>query len=118
MSRLNHLIIGRQAERKAARFLQRQGLTLLEKNYHQSCGEIDLIMLDEITLVFVEVRYRHSDFLGGAIESVTAAKKQRIYRTVQRYLAQHCANHTPPFRFDILAFKQQQLQWLRDTPFT
>ena len=56
----------------------RQGLTIVGRNFRTRFGEIDLIARDGRTLVFVEVRMRTSRAFGGAIESITAAKRARL----------------------------------------
>ena len=94
---------GRLAEQACCRYLQQQGLRLIEQNYRTRGGEIDLIMRDGDTLVFVEVRYRNSNAFGGAVESVTAAKQQRIVRTVQHY-CQHRRIQSP-VRIDIVGMR-------------
>jgi putative endonuclease len=106
---------GAQAERWAAQYLQRQGLKLVEQNYRSRYGEIDLIMQDGATLVFVEVRLRRNADFGGAAASIDARKQQRIIRTAQQYLA--ARTHTPPCRFDAVLMDDaqgKQLQWLRN----
>ena len=59
-----HLIEGNAAEQLAATFLQQKGLTLIEKNFRCTYGEIDLIMRDGKTLVFIEVRLRSTVILA------------------------------------------------------
>ncbi len=106
---------GALAERWAAQYLQRQGLQPVAQNYRGRFGEIDLIMLDGKTLVFVEVRLRSNAGFGGAAASIDARKQQRIIRTAQQYLA-HLA-HTPPCRFDVVLMDDAQgaqAQWLRN----
>lgn len=71
---MSSVTTGSQAEQLALNYLQQQGLTLITQNYHSRRGEIDLIMLDENTLVFVEVRYRKSAAYGSALESVNSQK--------------------------------------------
>lgn len=68
---------GALAEEAAAEFLKERGFSSLERNYSCRFGEIDLIMRDGHTLVFVEVRYRRNKSFGGAIESITVAKRQK-----------------------------------------
>ncbi|MDP1996955.1 MAG: YraN family protein, partial [Gallionella sp.] len=63
---------GAQAEQHAARYLQQQGLKPVAQNYRSRFGEIDLIMQDGATLVFVEVRLRRSANFGGAAASIDA----------------------------------------------
>lgn len=98
----NSQIFGKAAESKAARYLRSQGLRLLCRNYRSRHGEIDLIMADSNTLVFVEVRYRRSEQFGGAIESVTAAKQKKIRLTAASYLQTHPRLQSSNCRFDVI----------------
>ncbi len=91
---------GAQAEQIAARFLQRQGLTLVDTNYRCRFGEIDLILRDGETLVFAEVRLRSRSDFGGAAASIDAHKQQRLILAAQHYLAS--LSRVPPCRFDAL----------------
>jgi len=69
------------AEKKALTYLLDQGLTLLHQNYYCRFGEIDLIMLDQDTLVFIEVRYRNNNKFGGALASINQTKQRKIIKT-------------------------------------
>lgn len=105
---------GVQAERRAAQYLQQQGLQLITQNYRGRFGEIDLIMKDGIALVFIEVRLRRNADFGGAAASIDARKQQRIIRTAQQYLA--TLSHLPACRFDVVLMDNTQggeLQWLK-----
>ena len=62
------------AEKKALTYLLEQGLTLVHQNYYCRFGEIDLIMLEQETLVFIEVRYRKNSDFGGALASINQSK--------------------------------------------
>jgi len=84
-----HLEQGNLAENTAATFLQQQGLTLVEKNFRCKYGEIDLVMREGNTLVFVEVRLRTSDKFGGAALSINPSKQQKLSRTAEQYLQLH-----------------------------
>ena len=64
---------GLQYEELARDYLLNQGLTLHLQNYHCRFGEIDLIMLDKETLVFIEVRFRQNEDYGSSIETVQHA---------------------------------------------
>ena len=103
---------GAQAEQQAARYLQQQGLKPVAQNYRSRFGEIDLIMQDGATLVFVEVRLRRSANFGGAAASIDAHKQQRLIRTAQQYLAGLA--HIPPCRFDAVLMDDSGVQWLRN----
>ena len=86
--------IGRNAEDESLAFLQLQGLKFVTRNFNCRFGEIDLIMMDGNTLVFVEVRKRKNRRFGGAAGSVTLAKQRRIINTAQCYLQRY--RTTPP----------------------
>lgn len=106
---------GALAEQWAAQFLQKQGLKLLEQNYRGRFGEIDLIMQDGVTLVFVEVRLRKNADFGGAAASIDNRKQQRIIRTSQQYLSGMA--HIPACRFDAVLLGDVQgnnAQWLKN----
>lgn len=91
-------------EERACAHLKRAGLRLVERNFHTRYGEIDLIMRDGETLVFVEVRFRRSSGFGDARASVSASKRQRLIHAAEGYLAAHPRLATLPCRFDIVAF--------------
>ena len=77
----NTLQIGEATETVALQFLLRHGLSLITKNYHCQYGEIDLIMEDGNTLLFIEVRYRQYVQFGDSASSITAKKqKNNEYR--------------------------------------
>ena len=87
----------------AAEFLQRQGLELLVTNYRYRTGEIDLIMIDDQTLVFVEVKQRRDSQFGRPEESVGMAKQAKLRRTAASYLQHHDRSQSWPCRFDVVA---------------
>jgi putative endonuclease len=103
---------GRRWEQAALAHLKRHGLALLEANFRCKGGEIDLVMRERDTLVFVEVRQRASRVHGGAAASITPAKVRRLVRAAQYYLLRFPS--TPPCRFDVVAFDGDQLDWLRN----
>jgi putative endonuclease len=103
---------GQGWEQAALAHLQRHGLALVEANFSCKGGEIDLVMRDGDTLVFVEVRQRATATHGGAAASITAAKIRRLVRAAQFYLLR--LPKTPPCRFDVVAIDAGQLEWLQD----
>lgn len=102
---------GAAAEARALTFLQQQGLTLVEQNFSCRWGEIDLILRDQETLVFVEVRQRSSARFGGAAASVSAGKQAKLWRTAEVYLQR--IRRIPVCRFDLIAIDGDQLEWMR-----
>jgi putative endonuclease len=103
---------GAFAEDAAARFLCTRGLHLVERNYRCRFGEIDLILRDGNTLVFVEVRYRANGTFGGAAESITAAKRAKLLRAARHYIAS--SQGFPSCRFDavLLNGDTSSVEWI------
>lgn len=110
-------ILGNRAENLAHKYLVKQGLKSVTRNYRCRFGEIDLIMTDEEYLVFIEVRYRRSQTFGGALQSIDARKQDKLRRTAQNYLIHHKMNDTA-CRFDILCLDGRQekpeIEWIKN----
>jgi putative endonuclease len=94
-------LLGQSAESRAEAFLQTHGLTLVARNWRCRFGEIDLIMQDGATRVFVEVRLRSRSDFGGAAASVTPAKQKKLLAAARQYLT--TLKTLPPCRFDVVA---------------
>lgn len=94
---------GRQAEQIALDYLQSKGLRLLARNWQCRRGELDLVMLDGATLVFVEVRYRKHQAWGGALASIDARKRDKLITTARYFLSRETRWSSHPCRFDVLA---------------
>lgn len=104
-------LTGKKAEDIACSFLQRNGMSLIQRNYQCRFGEIDLIMQDTDTIVFVEVRYRSSSTFGSAAESVDSNKQRKLVFTANHYL--QCHTITQPTRFDVIALSpDKQPEWI------
>ncbi|WP_407217765.1 YraN family protein [Enterobacter hormaechei] len=102
-------------ELKARRWLEGKGLRFVAANVRGRGGEIDLIMKDGQTIVFVEVRYRQSSRFGGAAASVTLAKQQKLLQTAHLWLARHNGSFdTVDCRFDVVAFNGNAIDWLKN----
>lgn len=106
---------GSHAEDLACRFLLRQGLRLVARNYRCRRGEIDLILHDAGNLVFVEVRYRRQDRYGSGLESVDRRKQRRISLCAAHYLLRHPQQANRPARFDVVAVGPDGgIDWIRN----
>ena len=103
---------GQAGEDAALDHLRKSGLKLVERNFRCKAGEIDLIMQEGSTLVFVEVRKRSNPRFGGAAASVTWQKQRRLIRAAQFYLLRF--RDPPPCRFDVVALEAGQTNWLRN----
>jgi putative endonuclease len=107
---------GKPYEQLALAYLQQQGLQLVQQNFSCKSGEIDLIMRQQQTWVFVEVKYRASNGYGGALAAVTYSKQQKILRTVRYYQQIHSLTQQP-CRIDVLAIEGKapfQYNWLQN----
>jgi putative endonuclease len=80
--------LGERGERLAEEFLLKQGWRLLTRQFRAAPGEIDLIMEDGATVVFVEVKTRTSSRYGSPFEAVDEAKQRHIVQTALCYLKQ------------------------------
>ena len=103
---------GDAAEDAALAHLLGQGLQLVQRNFRCRGGEIDLIMREGATVVFIEVRARASGSHGGAAASITPAKQRRLILAAQTWL--QAQPGTPPCRFDVVALEGGRMQWLRN----
>ena len=113
--KMNQNNAGLDAEKLAATFLTNHGLKLVAQNYHCRFGEIDLIMRDAKSLVFIEVRLRSNTKFGNAAASITPQKQQKLILTAQHYLQQHPEKNA--CRFDVLLMDKLDLNainWLKN----
>jgi len=92
---------GKAAEDIACRYLEKNGLRLIDKNFHSRYGEIDLIMQHHEAVVFIEVRYRKNQDYGGARASVTPAKQKKIQKTALYFMQLKGREFNA--RFDVIA---------------
>ena len=93
-------VIGSEGESAAARYLKRQGYTVVGQNYSCRYGEIDLIARKGPYIVFVEVKTRKDESFAAAREFVTPAKQERVRKTAMLWLQQNDVDLQP--RFDVI----------------
>ena len=113
---MDTLTRGRQAEDRACHYLQARGLRLLARNYRSQRGEIDLILQDKDSLVFVEVRYRRYPQFGTAAESVDRRKQSRLIACARYFMQTHPDTCERPCRFDVISINgpENAIEWLPD----
>jgi putative endonuclease len=109
---------GARVEAAARAHLVRAGLQPVASNAGYRVGELDLVMRDGPTLVFVEVRFRADDRFGGGAASITAAKRRKLVRAASLFLASHPRWADAPCRFDLVDASgdvdMPTLAWIRD----
>lgn len=109
--------LGDKAESKALRFLIREGLTPVTKNFRTRGGEIDLIMLHGDCLAFIEVRYRKSSRFTRPALTVDHRKQNKILRTAALFLARKRRYADHVIRFDVIAIEGGEdgsIEWTQD----
>ena len=105
-------LAGDAGEDVALAHLQQHGLTLVERNFSCRGGELDLVMRDGATVVFVEVRRRASGAYGGAAATIGRAKQARLLVAANTWLRRY--RMPPPCRFDVVAIDGGALTWLKN----
>lgn len=100
--------LGQHGEQAAADYLKNRGYSIVETNWRCPHGEIDVIARQDSTLVFVEVRTRHSDNTERSFESITPTKQKRLQALAYAYLAAHDLQHIA-WRVDLVA-----IAWTRN----
>lgn len=109
---------GYHAEQAAAQYLEQQGLRIQASNFSCRAGEIDLIAVEDDSLVFVEVRARRTGSLVNGADSVNGTKQRRLIRAARFYLHRHALNESF-CRFDLVAVRIQssgdyEFEWIRN----
>jgi putative endonuclease len=109
--------LGDHAEQLAHEFLLEQGLRPVARNFRSRGGEIDLIMLDERCLAFIEVRYRRSSGFMKPVLTIDYHKQRKIIRTAAMFTARNHRFSDLTMRFDVIALEgtdRPAISWIRD----
>lgn len=112
--KMNRRTVGTQAEDKAAEYLQSCGVQILERNYRNRSGEIDMIGMHDGYLVFVEVKYRTSQKKGNPEEAVGIAKQKNICKVADYYRCTHRVPLSTAVRYDVVAVLGEEIRWYRN----
>jgi putative endonuclease len=105
---------GRWGEAVAAQWYERRGAVVVERNWRVRDGEVDLIVADGDTLVFVEVKARRTDRFGTPVEAVGTAKAQRLRRLAAQYLREHPSLGRRAVRIDVVSVLGTKLEVFHD----
>lgn len=98
---MNHIDLGRFGENYAKEYLISKKYLILEKNYRNKYGEIDIIAYSEQFVVFVEVKTRKNTRFGTPVESVDYKKQKKLQLIALKYIYDKKINYIQP-RFDII----------------
>lgn len=109
---------GAAVEAAALAHLLDSGLCAIAANANYRFGELDLVMRDGATVVFIEVRYRRDARFGGGAASIDRNKRRKLVHAAQAFLAAHRQFIDAPCRFDVIDADgdpaQPRLTWIRD----
>ncbi len=105
---------GAEYEQKALEYLEKQGVHILESNYRNRQGEIDVIGKDAEYLVFFEVKYRKDNLKGNPEEAVNYGKQRKICRVADYYRMSHKIGDFEPVRYDVIAICGNELKWYKN----
>lgn len=111
---MNRRKVGTDGETLAAAFLEKQGVSILERNFRDRNGEIDLIGRDGEYLVFFEVKYRRGAGMGHPEEAVGSAKQRQICRVADYYRISHGISPQEAQRYDVVAIEGEQIRWVKN----
>lgn len=120
---MNKRKTGAKYEEMAARYLAAHGVRILEQNFRNRYGEIDLIARDGKYTVFIEVKYRTGSGAGEPEEAVDYRKQKTICRLSDVYRRKHRLSDETPIRFDVLAIltdgraavlEDTDIRWYKD----
>lgn len=104
--------LGRAGEQQAIQYLEGKGYRLRTRNYRYGRGEIDLVMQDGPTLVFVEVKWRSGKGYGYPEEAIQPGQEAKLKETAEGYIEEHQWNG--PLRFDVIGILQDKIQHFED----
>jgi len=100
-------------EKQAEELIVQNNYKILEKNYKNRIGEIDIIAFKDRELIFVEVKYRKTSDYGEGFESVDIRKMKKIYMTALDYITKSPLQDIS-YRFDCISFLNNEVKWLKN----
>lgn len=111
---MNKRQAGAAGEARAAEYLEERGYRILERNYRDRAGEIDIVAMDQGTLAFVEVKYRRSGACGSPFAAVDGRKQRRIIGAARRYMYEKGLGTETDCRFDVVAVTGDEIELLQN----
>lgn len=106
---VNKRQMGTSYELKAEDYLREKGYKILETNFRNRSGEIDIIAKDGEYFCFVEVKYRTTNDYGSPLEAVDFRKQNQIRKVAMYYLMKNKLSEWTPCRFDVIAFEGEKM---------
>ena len=110
---LNTREIGNKYEDKSVKILVKEAYKILERNYQNRFGEIDIIAEKDKEIVFIEVKYRKTNKFGYGCEAVDRRKIMKILKLANYYM-QSKKYQNYKIRFDCMSYLGDELDWIKD----
>ncbi len=114
MNNQNNRQVGNHYEEIACKYILDNGGKILERNFRNRFGEIDIILLDGNTLVFCEVKYRKNGKAGFAGSAVNYRKQHIICKVADYYRMLHQIDDDMPVRYDCILIDATEVKWLKN----
>ena len=111
---MNTRSVGSRKEETAAGYIQKQGGSIIERNFRSRMGEIDIVARDHGAICFVEGKYRRSTAKGHPTEAVGIKKQLTICRTADYYRMKHRLSENLSYRFDVIAITGEEIIWYKN----
>ena len=110
---LEDYLFGFKSESKAAKFLIKNGYSILERNFHSKFGEIDIIALKDEILHFIEVKATEKEY--ETIYRITKSKMSKICKTVDYYILKTKSNYD--FQIDAILIEGKNIKFIENISF-
>ncbi|MDO4690880.1 MAG: YraN family protein [Fusobacterium sp.] len=110
---MNNREIGNIYEDRSCQILKKEKYRILERNYRNRYGEIDIIAEKDLELVFIEVKYRKTNKYGYGYEAINKRKLSRIFNMAQIYL-QNKKYINYKIRIDCMSYLDENLEWIKN----
>ena len=104
--------LGRAGEEQALRYLQKNGYKILERNYSNPFGEVDIIAAKDDTVAFIEVKTRLGENYGAPSEAVDRRRRQKYIQAAKYYFYGKQIDKT--VRFDIIEILRGEINHIEN----
>lgn len=113
---MNKRKLGTIKEQLAEKFLEKQGVSVIDRNFRTRIGEIDLIGIKNQTLIFFEVKYRKTEKYGFPAEAVNYKKQLTISRVSDQFRFLKCKELTKELyvRYDVIVILGEHITWIKN----
>lgn len=111
---MNNRKTGTAAELRAEAYLSEKGVRIVERNFRNRHGEIDLVGYHDGYLVFFEVKYRSNSRKGTPEAAVGYYKQKQICQVASYYRCVHKVSLYTPIRYDVVAIEGEEIRWLQN----